>query len=245
MTTAPLSLAHIIRPAETTGQKPPVLFMLHGYGSNEEDLFSFASDLPKNSCIISVRAPYPLPPYGNAWYAINFDAEKGKWSDNEEAIASREKIKDFIIEACAAYGLDDEQVTLLGFSQGSILSYAVGLSYPHMVRNMICLSGYINTDILVPGYEENDFETLDIYASHGSVDQVIPVQWAQKIPDTLKRLGVRHVYEEFPVGHGVAPQNFKALQEWLAQRSSYFGYKVSGHLCKIHAKVILKFILNQ
>ncbi|MEP2277858.1 MAG: phospholipase, partial [Maribacter sp.] len=73
MTTAPLSLEHIIRPSSLTDKKPPVLFMLHGYGSNEEDLFSFAPELPEELCIIAVRAPYILQPYGYAWYAINFD----------------------------------------------------------------------------------------------------------------------------------------------------------------------------
>ena len=71
MTTAPLSLEHIIRPSTITNGKPPVLFMLHGYGSNEEDLFSFAPELPGELCIISIRAPYTLQPYGYAWYAIN------------------------------------------------------------------------------------------------------------------------------------------------------------------------------
>jgi len=73
MTTAPLSLEHIIRPSSLTSEKAPVLFMLHGYGSNEEDLFSFAQELPAELCIISVRAPYTLQPFGYAWYAINFD----------------------------------------------------------------------------------------------------------------------------------------------------------------------------
>ena len=54
MTPTPLSLEHIIRPAAQESNNAPVLFMLHGYGSNEEDLFSFASDLPKELCIISI-----------------------------------------------------------------------------------------------------------------------------------------------------------------------------------------------
>ena len=58
MTTAPLSLEHIIRPSSLTTKKPPVLFMFHGYGSNEEDLFSFASELPEELCIIAARAAY-------------------------------------------------------------------------------------------------------------------------------------------------------------------------------------------
>lgn len=218
MTTAPLSLEHIIRPSSLSNKKPPVLFMLHGYGSNEEDLFSFAPELPQELCIIAIRAPYTLQPYGYAWYAINFDAEKGKWSDDAQAIASRDKIVSFIEEACTTYGLDHEQVHLLGFSQGTILSYAVALSYPAKVKNIIALSGYINEKILKDTYQENNFDNLSFYCSHGEVDQVIPVDWARKAPELLKSLGVDYVYEEFPAGHGVAPQNFYALKKWIAEK---------------------------
>lgn len=192
--------------------------MFHGYGSDEEDLFSFAPELPKELCIISVRAPYRMQPYGYMWYAINFEAEQGKWNDEDQAVLSRDKIKQFIGEACAAYGLDEGNVSLLGFSQGTILSYAVALSYPDKVSNVIALSGYINENILLEGYKEKDFGKLDIYASHGSVDQVIPVSWAQNAPKILQGLGIEHVYEEFPVGHGVAPQNFHSFKTWLQDK---------------------------
>lgn len=218
MTTAPLSLEHIIRPSSVTNKKAPVLFMLHGYGSNEDDLFSFAAQLPEELCIISIRAPYKLEPYGYAWYAINFDAEKGKWSDDEQAIASREKIMLFIDEACLTYQLNKNNISLLGFSQGTILSYAIALSYPDKIKNVIALSGYINEGILAEGYEKGNYANLDIYASHGQVDQVIPLEWAQKAPVILKKLNISHVFEEFPVGHGVAPQNFYALKDWLSTR---------------------------
>ncbi|SNR65078.1 phospholipase/carboxylesterase [Maribacter sedimenticola] len=218
MTTAPLSLEHIIRPSNLTDKKPPVLFLFHGYGSNEEDLFSFAPELPQELCIISVRAPYILQPYGYAWYAINFDNEKGKWSDDEQAIASRDKIVTFIDEACNAYGLDTNHVNLLGFSQGTILSYAVALSYPEKVKNIIALSGYINESILKENYSTNDFDQISFYCSHGDVDQVIPVEWARKATEILKKLGIEHQYEEFPVGHGVAPQNFYSLQKWIKEK---------------------------
>ena len=218
MKTVPLSLEHIIRPSAVTTDKPPVLFMLHGYGSNEEDLFSFSSELYPEFFIISIRAPYSLEPFGYAWYAINFDAEYGKWSDDSQARESREKIVAFIDEACLAYGLDAENVTLLGFSQGTILSYAVALSYPERIKNVVALSGYINEKILLDGYDTKDHSTIKIYASHGQVDQVIPVEWAQRTPKFLSDLKVSFEYEEFPVGHGVAPQNFYSFKNWLKDK---------------------------
>lgn len=212
-----LSLFHLIREPKTAHKKAPLLIMLHGYGSNEEDLFSFAEELPEELFIISVRAPYPMPPYGNAWYAIHFDNTNGKFSDDEQAIESREKITNFIDEAVVSYPVDPEKVTLVGFSQGTILSFAVALSYPEKVKNVIGLSGYINQRILKEGYKKNDFSNLSIYNSHGTLDQVIPVEWARKNKAILDSLKIENVYSEFPVGHGMAPQNFMELKKWLQE----------------------------
>lgn len=192
--------------------------MLHGFGSDENDLFSFANELPEKYTIISLKAPIRMEPYGNAWYNIYFDDSQGKFSDDEQAIASRDLIAECIDEVIEKYKVDGDKVTLLGFSQGTILSFAVALSYPEKVKNVIGLSGYINKEILKKNYENNDFSNLSVYASHGSVDQVIPVEWARKTEPFLKNLNIDCVYSEYPVGHGVAPQNFQNLKEWLSKK---------------------------
>ena len=212
-----LSLHHLIRKS-TRSENAPLLIMLHGYGSDENDLFSFAKELPEELFIISVKAPYPMQPYGNAWYTINFDAERGKWNDTEQAIQSRDLIAKFIDEAIAAYPVNANNVSLLGFSQGSILSYAVALTNPEKVKNVVALSGYIVNDIFPDDLETRDFSNLDFYCSHGSVDQVISADWARQTPIFLNSLNIKNQYSEFPVGHGVAPQNFYEFKEWLSKR---------------------------
>ncbi|WP_047546054.1 alpha/beta hydrolase [Psychroserpens sp. Hel_I_66] len=212
-----MTLQYITRPSSLK-ENSPLLIMCHGYGSDENDLFSFAEELPKELFIISVRAPHPMQPYGNAWYAINFDANQNKWNDVEQAIASRDEIAKFIDEVCAKYPVDKNNVTLLGFSQGTILSYAVALTYPEKVKNIIALSGYISEDMLTENLKLKAYSHLDFYCSHGRVDQVIPVDWARKAPKFLNELNIKNTYSEFPVGHGVAPQNFYELKAWLETR---------------------------
>ncbi len=210
-----LLLEHNYRPAKNASENPPAIIMLHGFGSDENDLFSFANELPEKYAIISLKAPIRLEPYGNAWYNIYFDNSQGKFSDDEQAIASRELVSKCIDEVIEKYKVDKNNITLLGFSQGTILSFAVALSYPEKVKNVIGLSGYINEEILKDGFKKNDFSNLKVYTSHGSVDQVIPVQWARKTEPFLKNLNIDCTYSEFPVGHGVAPQNFYELKNWL------------------------------
>ena len=215
MTAQQLSLTHLVRPAKNKDQKAPLLLLLHGYGSNEEDLFSFASELSDDYFVVSARAPFDLEPYGYAWYAIHFTPDNEKFSNDEEAITSRDLISNFIDELIEAYPIDENQVTLIGFSQGTILSYAVALSYPEKINNVVALSGYLNTNILSEDHNTKDHNHLDFYISHGSVDQVIPNTWANKAPDYLNELGINNSYREFPVGHGVAPQNFFEFKSWL------------------------------
>jgi len=212
-----LSLEYKIQEPKVILDKNPVLLLLHGYGSNEADLFSFATELPDNYYIISARAPYDLQYGAYAWYAINFDADQNKFSDNEQAKTSRDLIAKFVDELVVNYPIDANNITLVGFSQGSILSYAVALSYPEKIQRVVAMSGYFNEEIIKEGYEKNDFKNLKIFASHGTVDQVIPIDWARKTPAILEKLHIPVTYKEYPVGHGVAPQNFFDFKNWLAE----------------------------
>ena len=157
--------------------------------------------------------------YGSyAWYAINFDADQNKFSDNEQAKISRDLIAKFIDELTQTYPIDANNVSLIGFSQGSILSYAVALSYPEKVQKVVAMSGYLNLDIVTEDYLKNTFSNLKIFASHGTVDQVIPIEWARKTPAILENLGIAVTYKEYPIGHGVAPQNFYDFKNWLLEQ---------------------------
>lgn len=210
-----LSLKYKIREPKVIKDKNPLLLLLHGYGSNEEDLFSFASELPEEYFIISARAPYDLQYGSYAWYAINFDADENKFSDLEQAKTSRDLISNFIDELTSNYPIDKNNVTLIGFSQGTILSYAVALSNPDKVQRVVAMSGYLNLEIVAEDYLKNDLKNLKIFASHGTFDQVIPIDWARKAKPVLDNLGIATTYKEYPIGHGVSPQNFYDFKKWL------------------------------
>lgn len=212
-----LSLYHLVREPKVKKEKNPLLLLLHGYGSNEEDLFSFASELPEEYYVISARAPYDLMYGSYAWYAINFDADENKFSDLNQARTSRDLIANFIDELVKNYPIDESKIALIGFSQGAILSYAVALSYPQKIERIVAMSGYFNEEIAIDNYQSNNFNTIKIFASHGNVDQVVPVDWARKAKPILDQLGIQNVYKEYPVGHGVAPQNFYDFRNWLKE----------------------------
>ncbi|MGJ8745743.1 alpha/beta hydrolase [Polaribacter sp.] len=206
-------LHYLVREPKTPIKNPPLLILLHGYGSNEEDLFSFAEELPEYFLIISAQAPYSMGFGAYAWYAINLDDVKGKFSDLKQAKESIDKIAVFIDEIKSKYNTNPDKTFLLGFSQGAILSYSLSFFYPSKIQYVLALSGYINTELLPE--KISDKTTTSYYCSHGTVDQVLPVEWARKSKPFLDNLGLENVYSEYPVGHGVAPQNFYSLKSWL------------------------------
>jgi phospholipase/carboxylesterase len=213
-----LSLKHIIRPAKK--DNAPLLLLLHGYGSNEEDLFSFAPEISEDIFIVSARAPFDMQPYGAAWYAINFDAAGGKLSDLDEARQSMDRIKIFIEELKEAYPIDSNNLNILGFSQGAILSYALSLSQPDLLKNVVAMSGYINEDLiddragLNSRFRESENPT-NFFISHGTMDQVIPFSWAQKAILVMDEARADYVFKDYSIGHGVARDNFFDMKKWL------------------------------
>lgn len=209
-------LEYLVR--ESTIENPPLLIMLHGYGSNEQDLFSFATELPKELLIISAKAPLTLGIGSYAWYSINFDGNNGKFSDLDEARDSIQQIENFIETIIEKYKVNSKKVFLLGFSQGSILSYAVALKNPTKVQHVVALSGYINRELIPKEIKKEVYKNLDFFISHGTVDQVLPIDWSRKSLPILENLDIKFEYKEYPVGHGVNPQNFSDFNNWIINR---------------------------
>lgn len=213
-----LNLEYLIRKPADNNARPPLLIMLHGYGSNEQDLFSFAQELPSELLIVSVRAPLSLGFGSYAWYSINFEADRDNFSNLEEANTALKSIDAFIDGLLDKYKPDPTRIFLMGFSQGTILSLAYALNHPGKIQHVIALSGYVNQKLIKMPLEASNYKDLDVFASHGSVDQVIPVEWARRTPHFLDKLKIEHEYKEYPVGHGVAPQNFFDLLSWIRKR---------------------------
>ena len=108
-----LSLHYLIKEPKIILDKNPLLLLIHGYGSNEEDLFSFANELPDTHYVISVRAPFDLQYGSYAWYAINFDADENKFSDLNQAKSSRDLIIHFIDELLQKYPINSDNISLV------------------------------------------------------------------------------------------------------------------------------------
>ena len=104
-----MDLQFIVREPENITPNSQLLVMIHGYGSNEEDLFSFRHDLPEDWIIVSYRAPKMTDYNGFSWYDIDFnDAEK--FIDVEQAVDSMKAIMKSIDNLKHHYQLEGKPI---------------------------------------------------------------------------------------------------------------------------------------
>lgn len=210
-----MNLKYIIRKPENITPKTPILFMIHGYGSNEEDLFSFAPTLPEDWIIVSFRAPKETPYGGYSWYDIQLENPESR-IDIEQAKESLDGLIENIMAITNHFGLTHNETHLCGFSQGGILSYALALKNPQLFNKVACLSCYPEDQLLTDIVrDKKKLEHLRFFISHGTEDAIIPLEWGRKGADLLYELSAYFTFREYMSGHGVNQKNYIDLMDFF------------------------------
>ena len=201
-----MDLQFIVREPENITPQTQLLVMLHGYGSNEEDLFSFRHDLPKDWIIVSFRAPRNSDYEGFAWYDIDFN-NPDKFLDVDQAVDSMKLIMKSIDNLKHHYQLESK-TNIVGFSQGGVLTYAMTLTYPDYFHKVACLSSYPDPKILKNIKGKKEIQHLRFFVSHDNENAVIPLDWGRKAADFLYELGAFFTFREYMTGHSVNQKNY-------------------------------------
>lgn len=217
MSSHQLSLVHVERRPRAGSGAPPLLLLLHGRGSNEQDLFGLAPLLDPRFQIVSPRAPYSLGPGSYEWFAINF-TPAGILIDEAQAEASLAQLLAFIQEAVAAYGADPARVYLMGFSQGAIMSASLALTAPEHVAGAVLMSGRIPPEIAPRIAAPERLAGLPFLLVHGTHDNVLPIAYGHESKALLESLPVELTYHEYPMGHEVSRDSLDAVTTWLSAR---------------------------
>ncbi|NVZ51354.1 dienelactone hydrolase family protein [Pseudomonas sp. B6002] len=209
-----LPLAYLEQ-TQTDARNQPLVIFLHGFGSNEEDLFGIKDSLPSTWTYLSARAPMPVDPHGYRWFAkTQGDAEyNGETADLQR---SAKLIEDFVAKATAKYHTRPDRVFLVGFSQGAIMSYEVGLRQPELVRGIAALSGSV-LPVLKAELKPNDaLGALAIFIGHGTLDQALPYASATRANEVLTGLGLKPEFHGYPgMPHTVSEAEVQDLKAWL------------------------------
>ena len=212
-----MDLQYVVREPQNITSKTPLLILLHGYGSNEQDLFSFAPTLPEDWLIISFRAPFNTDYEGYSWYDIDLMNEENR-IDIAQAQESQEAILESILKISNQYGLAEHQTHLCGFSQGGILSYSLALNNPGLFTKVACMSCYAEEKLLTNMVKDKKkIEKLRFFISHGTDDAIIPLDWGRKAADMLYEMGAFFAFREYMSGHGVNQKNYMDLMDFFGK----------------------------
>ena len=206
-------LKYLINKPSSNQKKMKIIFLLHGYGSNEEDLFSLKEFIPTNYITISLRAPISIGFDSYAWYSINFENNIDRWIDNDEAKSSKNIIINDILLHLKDLAFTNENISILGFSQGAILSWSIGIEYPNLIKNILPLSGFYHSDITETNL--NHKFRLNSFSTHGINDPVIPIDWARRGIQSLNKYNINIEFKEYDSGHEINNENLRDVIEWL------------------------------
>jgi phospholipase/carboxylesterase len=201
-----VTITHLTRPAR--GEPAGLLVLFHGRGADEHDLFPLLDVLDPERRLLGVtpRGPLTLPPGGAHWYALYRLGEP----DPQTFLATYASV----VEWLDGLGFASERTILGGFSQGAVMTYALGLGRGRpRPAAVIALSGFVPS---VPGFELDLTPPLPPVAiGHGMYDDVIGVEWGRAARELLANAGADVLYRESPMGHSIDPAFLEEIAAWL------------------------------
>ena len=210
-----------LAPASGEAAKQLVVF-LHGYGANGEDLIGLGSEwreLLPDAAFLSPNAPETLPMGGFGgyqWFELTMRDPDERWRGVNKAAPL---LNDYLDKELAALGLDDSALSLVGFSQGTMMALHVGLRRPKPIRAIVGYSG------MMAGVEHLDdapINKVPVFLAHGTADDVIPIQAMHATREVLANKEFSVEWHESPgVGHGIDMEGLRLGGQFL--RSAFDG----------------------
>jgi phospholipase/carboxylesterase len=199
-----------------TDPAAPTLIILHGFGADEYDLISVAKAFPPLN-IISLRAPIELPWGGYGWYQLEQTPE-GLRGDEVTRLQADQLLNLAIPEVLRTEQLDPSNVILLGFSQGSAMSYDMVSNPPDgiTIKAVVILSGYIpakTKELLL----HQDLHGLPFFISHGEDDELISSQALDEAKEVLVEANAEVTANKYPIGHSISDEVLSDLSRWYSE----------------------------
>ena len=201
----------LYRPA--AGTPEGALVLLHGRGADEHDLLPLLDILDPERRLLgaTARGPLSLPPGGAHWYVVR----RVGYPDPATFHATYPELTAWLDDMLAEHGIPHDRLVLGGFSQGSVMSYALGLGADRpRPAGIVALSGFLPQ---VEGFALDLAKAagLPVAIGHGTHDPVISVEFGRDARDRLAEAGADLTYRESPMPHTIDPGFLRELPGWL------------------------------
>ncbi len=211
-------LTYSVNPSKAKSD-PPVLILLHGYGSSEGDLIEIAKTLDERFLTFSLRAPFKGSEVGYSWYELTRTRTNELTSNYTELKESKAKILSFISNACKTYKADSTKVFLMGFSQGAIMAYDIALTSPTKIAGILALSGKMLEETKKAMTQATSVAKIKFFIAHGNSDNMIPIKEAEKANEFLKTNTIKEVtYKTYEMPHSISGAELNDIKAWLKKQ---------------------------
>ncbi len=200
-----------------TGQPKRLVIFLHGYGSNGADLIGLApyfAQIDEGADFLSPDAPQksPFNPSGYQWFPIPYIDGSSVEEMTREFTKAKIVLNQYIDQELALRGLQDKDLVLIGFSQGTMMSLETGLRREDALAGIIGFSGRI----LFPDTLKDEIRSKPpVQLIHGELDDVVPVNDSIEANKLLKEMGLDcslHLSPNTP--HSIAPDGLEAALDF-------------------------------
>ncbi len=211
------ALVYTVHPADGSEKRPPLLLLLHGYGSNERDLFTFFKALDSRFITVAVRAPNIMGNGAYNWF--EFSTVNGvRTYDYQSAVKSRKRLLSFISKTCRELGADSNRVFVLGFSQGAMLSYELGMAAPSKIKGIVALSGSLMDETKKLITDANQLKKLALFIAHGKSDQVIALEEYRKVDLFFREKHIPKLTSvTYEMQHNICGAELNDVKAWLTR----------------------------
>lgn len=220
MTQLHLPLKFLEHSAEASVREPWLLVLMHGVGSNEQDLFGLARLMPPQFHVLSLRAPYVLSPDAYAWFEFEVLPDGGRRIDEEQERESRFLVGEMIDSAAQQLGVPPERIVVGGFSQGGIMALSLLLTQPAKLRAAMVWHSRLLAQVVPHIAPPEAFEGKALWVSHGSADNVIPPAAAAATRELARTLPLAVSGSDFPGAHEIRPAELQGTIAWLQSLSA-------------------------
>ena len=220
-----LPLSFLQRPAAAGTAQPWLLVLMHGVGSNEQDLFGLAPAVPANFHVLSLRAPNVMGPGAYAWFEFGVTAQGGRVINEVQEAASRQTVARTVASAAQQLGIAPRRVVVGGFSQGGIMALSLLLTQPELLQAAMVLHSRLLPQVLPVVAPPEALQGKQLWVSHGTHDQVIPLANAHATRAFVETLPIALRYAEFPSAHEITQRELREAMAWLQE----LGAEVGGH----------------
>jgi phospholipase/carboxylesterase len=199
------------------GEPAGALVLFHGRGADENDLFPLFDilDPARRLLGLALRGPLKLPGFPGAhWYVV----AKPGYPGPETFLPTAAAIARWLDAIPESFGVPLDRVVLGGFSQGAVMTYAMGLNAARArPPALLALSGFVPT-VESWELELSDLSGFPVAIGHGTLDPVIGVEWGRAAKERLENAGASVLYRESPMGHTIDPRFLGDLIPWLEEK---------------------------